>query len=1402
MKGDFSRGYNPDRKRGRVYRRVLAQEGRLILDSDVNALVDAQDHTLRRMAEDFGCRKGSPDLGFLVTPGRLLALFRTLGHVSVSAGDLDVHRAYQHKYLDRYPSLYLGNSSGAAGTATIALRAPTSGAAVRLWVRSEAATTVNVLAPGDLAFNHPDFQPHEVTPPAGTAELQVTLDSGEEIWIGLIEEDEDAGSAPRLWSAEGSYYVDGLLVDQDGDGSYPEIHFDPFTGVPLDPPAGFEIPDLELNGAPLQPGDRVVAYLEAWERHLTAVEDGGILEIALGGRDDTTTRTHALGQVKLVATTAALTAAQIAAAISDPAPASGILEVTTPVIVGPPDPCDLPLQGGYTGSDNRLYRFEVHVGGGLADCLIKWSRNNGSDLFRAGDVAMVGPNVTELSFAEHVPLASGDLVEVLDEFRDLEDQAFGVLDTAAATFTPPERRAGRLVRLQLVSAPGAALKTFAMTEPDDDAIPVTLPGFGNPPDPLPKVRLWHGLIDPDGVADPYVQQLEDGIEVSLTGTFRVGDWWQHEARAAGSNANGIPPLNAHGPERLFAPLALLQFQGDDEPLLLLAWLDHRFPSLCSITADDVSFDPAGTGAEECGDTVQEVLECLLEREMGGCCEHTIHPEENGDDAQQVLDILAEFPGDVQICLEPGVYHFQTTIQVADRRLSLHGCPSATIEAMADPPFELGDGGGLTLRDLTLFAPASAPVGELVAVDGDARGVEALRTALVIADPTGQQAAIRLQGAPPPQVDEHAPGTSLLWSSGVAGTPAILLEECIVVAGWAVIAAACSQLEVRRSACWCLAGGLAARGAGRLDVTDSILVAGVALAATDAWTADGLEENGEDLLDSIAVPPPVPGGEAAVAMGYIGGGRIAGSRLYAHVCVAIRRGFDCTLSDNVHFGNVVGISMYQGVRFAVRSERVHLVDEDAFAGIQLARFADALAIEGCTVTGPFAGILLAADILPTQQDLALTRQLDGVRIAGNRVEAQQCGIQLGFLGQTTIPGWTVAEVRDNEVRSPGAGIALCGELVALPPQGGQPELVPVRSRIRAAGNLVHAPVGIWISGAGHEVADNRVVLPLGEDFQQVAYFADAAPGFVWEDNLAESREDALSDGAAAYWVRDGSGGRLAGNVARTPRRATGLLVSNHPRLRLAGNDFGVCDCRLANVADVEIQANRTTGVLAVTATQDGTVHDNRVGLSLSITGARGEWQIEDNRVEGTLQLLPVTTGGFSPWIVGDYTFYGRIAQPGRTSFEVLASDPGGEAGPSTASRFGVNTYTDAVSFAVDNPQWRAAWTDVARFEIADGALSPFRDRGLFDDFVIAFPFSQEVSYQAQLVGNWCGLLQVGHTNDNIGSGGGTVVQVAANRADEILRVRQYARSLVADNAAGDYSNWIQTQPAVNVDNLEF
>src|SRR5260221_13551192 len=83
MKGVFSRGHQPDRKRGKIYRRVLLQQGRLLLDSDVAATVDAEDGMLRELDKDLGTgsQSGSPDLGYLVTSGPLLAVFQPQGTI-------------------------------------------------------------------------------------------------------------------------------------------------------------------------------------------------------------------------------------------------------------------------------------------------------------------------------------------------------------------------------------------------------------------------------------------------------------------------------------------------------------------------------------------------------------------------------------------------------------------------------------------------------------------------------------------------------------------------------------------------------------------------------------------------------------------------------------------------------------------------------------------------------------------------------------------------------------------------------------------------------------------------------------------------------------------------------------------------------------------------------------------------------------------------------------------------------------------------------------------------------------------------------------------------------------------------------------------------------------------------
>src|SRR5215475_7739587 len=127
MHGDFSRGHQPDTKRRQSYTRVFAQQRRLLLDSDLNAMTDALHERLRALARHTACPKGSPDLGYLVTPGRLLALFDNLDGVVTASSNVTHFRDYSRKYLDRYPSLAVDADQGAAGSVTLRLRAIANG---------------------------------------------------------------------------------------------------------------------------------------------------------------------------------------------------------------------------------------------------------------------------------------------------------------------------------------------------------------------------------------------------------------------------------------------------------------------------------------------------------------------------------------------------------------------------------------------------------------------------------------------------------------------------------------------------------------------------------------------------------------------------------------------------------------------------------------------------------------------------------------------------------------------------------------------------------------------------------------------------------------------------------------------------------------------------------------------------------------------------------------------------------------------------------------------------------------------------------------------------------------------------------------------------------------------------
>ena len=153
-------------------------------------------------------------------------------------------------------------------------------------------------------------------------------------------------NGPRVGA--GRYYVDGVLCENEAD---------------VDLTAQ---PDLPGAALPTQAGN-YLAYLDVWQRHVTAVEDPAIREVALAG-PDTATRTQTVWQVKLEGITDAPACDGFGdgwrPAVVPDADAAGRLRARArPPEEGPDDPCIVPPGAGYTRLENQLYRVEIHDGG-------------------------------------------------------------------------------------------------------------------------------------------------------------------------------------------------------------------------------------------------------------------------------------------------------------------------------------------------------------------------------------------------------------------------------------------------------------------------------------------------------------------------------------------------------------------------------------------------------------------------------------------------------------------------------------------------------------------------------------------------------------------------------------------------------------------------------------------------------------------------------------------------------------------------------------------------------------------------------------------------------------------------------------------------------------------------------
>ncbi len=351
--------------------------------------------------------------------------------------------------------------------------------------------------------------------------------------------------------AAGHYYVSGFLCENQREHE----EDDNDKGVTYFTQRDYPISKVI---APL-PRPPFLAYLDVWERHISALEDESIREKALGG-PDTCSRTQVVWQVKLLplkshaqdkkrrrSTAAkAMTGATLtelwrkkAESALHPLTSNRKALLRARASSGnkaafQAEPC-----GNYRGAENRLYRVEIHDGGSSTPTF-KWSRENGAVVFpitklNGVEVTVGEPNNREWS------LCVGDWVEIVDD------------DYVRLAQCAP-----------LLQLRKSDVSTGVLTLTGTPSVKVPSPNRKHP-----LLRRWEGwerIPRKAGNSAKWIE-LEYGVQIQFAspgGRYRTGDYWLIPARAATGDIewpkernNGAAAMAPAGVKHYYAPLAVL-----------------------------------------------------------------------------------------------------------------------------------------------------------------------------------------------------------------------------------------------------------------------------------------------------------------------------------------------------------------------------------------------------------------------------------------------------------------------------------------------------------------------------------------------------------------------------------------------------------------------------------------------------------------------------------------------------------------------------------------------------------------------------------------------------------------------------------------------------------------------------
>jgi len=452
-----------------------------------------------------------------------------------------------------------------------------------------------------------------------------------------------ASGGADLTIGNGRIYVDGILCIKDQPDTLLTQH-----DLPLASPTLASFPDFPAGTA--SPAGTYCAYLDVWDRHITAVEDPSIREKALGG-PDTATRVRTVWQVRLQRL-GDLGASVTCAKFKKPTQSGAQLKASVQP-AGAATPCVLPPQTGYRRLENQLYRVEIHKPGALGTATFKWSRENGSVvtaiLASGGGSGLTFP-VQTTGRDDALGFAANQWIELLDDRDDLIDHR------------------GQLLQI-------------ASVDPAKREITVKPASPGPSYDPIlhPKLRLWNqqgGSEVADGVpvtAGPIA--LEDGLQIEFQGTsFATGDYWLIPARTAIDNTVG----NIEWPE-----------QSPGVP----AWLppeteNHHYAPLALIGFDGKQFQPINSVVPDCRNPFDDLVTLTKRKSGTGCCTVSVSPNDlaGGMTLQSIID---KYRGKsaVAVCLQPGVYSLPATLRLdaGHSGFKISGCPGGVVLQAAPTP---------------------------------------------------------------------------------------------------------------------------------------------------------------------------------------------------------------------------------------------------------------------------------------------------------------------------------------------------------------------------------------------------------------------------------------------------------------------------------------------------------------------------------------------------------------------------------------------------------------------------------------------------------------------------------------------------------------------------------------------